>query len=150
MAISAFQFYLQYAHGKIRMHVIYNTIAASIQIPTIIYVAYEYGALGVALAWFLLRLVSFIVWTPIVHSKYAPGLHWPWLIRDVGPSFAMTSAILFVVINIDFAIYDMSRWSIFAALFGIGLLILLCNILVSRAPRNLVFGTAHKYLASGS
>jgi hypothetical protein len=129
------------------MHVIYSTISASIQVPTIIYVAYEYGALGVALAWFLLRLVSFIIWTPIVHNKYAPGLHWPWLLKDVGPSFAMTSVLLLVVTNINFPINDMSRWSIFAALFSIGLLILLCNILVSRAPRNLVYGTARKYFA---
>jgi O-antigen/teichoic acid export membrane protein len=150
LAISAFQFYLQYAHGKLRMHVIYNTIAASIQIPTIIYVAYEYGALGVALAWFLLRLVSFIIWTPIVHNRYAPGIHWPWLIKDVGPSFAMTSAILLVLTYVNFSIDDMNRWSIFAVLFGIGLLILLCNILVSRAPRNLVYGTARKYLAGDS
>jgi len=150
LAISAFQFYLQYAHGKLKMHVIYSTIAACIQIPTIIYVAYEYGALGVALAWFLLRLVSFIIWTPIVHNRYAPGIHWPWLIKDIGPSFAMTSAILLVLTNINFSTDDMNRWSIFAALFGIGLLIILCNILVSRAPRNLVYGTARKYLAGDS
>jgi O-antigen/teichoic acid export membrane protein len=147
LVISAFQFYLQYAHGKLKMHVIYSTISASIQVPTIIYVAYEYGALGVALAWCLLRLVSFIIWTPIVHNKYAPGIHWPWLLKDVGPSFAMTSVLLLVVTNINFPINDMSRWSIFAALFSIGLLILLCNILVSRAPRNLVYGTARKYFA---
>ena len=148
LAISAFQFYLQYAHGELKMHVIYNTIAAIIQIPAIIYVAYEYGALGVALTWFLLRLVSFIVWTPIVHSKFAPGIHWPWIFKDIGPSLAMTSVMLLVVMNIDFQFNAMSRLSIIVTLMGIGLLILLCNIVVSRAPRNLIYGIGSKYLAS--
>ena len=148
LAISAFQFYLQFAHGQLKMHVIYNTILAVIQIPTIIYVAYEYGALGVALTWFLLRLISFLVWTPIVHTKFAPGIHWPWLFKDIGPSFAMTSVLLLVVMNIDFRFDAMSRLSIIVTLMGIGLLILLCNVLVSRAPRNLIYGTVSKYLAS--
>jgi len=148
LAISAFQFYLQFAHGQLKMHVIYNTVVAVIQIPAIIYVAYEYGALGVALTWFLLRLISFLVWTPIVHSKYAPGIHWPWLFKDIGPSLAMTSVLLLVVMNIDFRFDAMSRLSIIVTLMGIGLLILLCNVLVSRAPRNLIYGTVSKYLAS--
>ncbi len=148
LAISAFQFYLQYVHGKLKMHVIYNTIAATIQIPAIIYVAYEYGALGVALTWFLLRLVSFIVWTPIVHSKFAPGIHWPWIFKDIGPSLAMTSVLLLVVMNIDFRFDAMSRLSIIVTLMSIGLLILLCNVVVSRAPRNLIYGIGSKYLAS--
>jgi O-antigen/teichoic acid export membrane protein len=146
LVISAFQYYLQYAHGKLRMHVIYITIAASVQIPAIIYVAYEYGAYGVAQTWFLLRLIDFIIWTPIVHRKFAPGIHWPWLIKDVGPSLAMTSIMLLVVINIDFPLEGMSRLSIVATLIAIGLLILLCNTLVSRAPRALVFGTLHRLI----
>ncbi len=146
LAISAFQFYLQFAHGKLRMHVIYNTIVASIQVPAIIYVAYEYGVLGVALTWFVLRLVSFIIWTPIVHKKYAPGIHLSWLVKDIGPSFMMTMAALLIITNFNFPFADMNRLAILVTLISIGLLILLCNILVSRAPRALVYGTVKRLL----
>ena len=69
LAIGAFLYYLQFAHGKLRLHVIFSTLSGYIQIPAIIYAALEYGALGVALVWFGLRLAAFIIWTPIVHSK---------------------------------------------------------------------------------
>ena len=37
------------------------------------------GAYGAALAWFALRLVSFLIWPPIVHSRLAPGINGRWL-----------------------------------------------------------------------
>ncbi|MGI9249447.1 MAG: oligosaccharide flippase family protein [Woeseiaceae bacterium] len=148
LAISAFQFYLQFAHGKLRMHVIYNSITAIVQIPVIIYVAYTYGAMGVAVTWFVLRLLSFIIWTPIVHNKFARGIHWPWLFKDVGPSFLMTMALLLFMVYFDFPFDDMKRSSIFATLIGAGLLLLLCNILVSSAARTLIYSSVSKYLAN--
>jgi O-antigen/teichoic acid export membrane protein len=142
LALSAFQFYLQFAHGQLKMHVIYNSIAAGIQIPVIIYVAYEYGVFGVALAWFILRLASFVVWTPIVHKKFARGIHMSWLVGDIGPSFAVTATLLLLVSGLDLPPGEMDRVSIFVTLIGIGVLMVVCNVLVSRAPRNLLLGLA--------
>lgn len=148
LAIGAFQFYLQFAHGKLKMHVIFNSIAAAVQIPLIIYVAYRYGVMAVAVTWFVLRLLSFIVWTPIVHKKFAHGIHWSWLLGDIGPSFAMTSVLLIVLMGLGIPFEHMSRLLIIAALIGIGLLMLLCNTLVSRAPRNLLIGTMMKRVSN--
>ena len=144
LAIGAFQFYLQFAHGKLKMHVIFNSIAAAVQIPLIIYAAYAYGVMAVAVTWFVLRLLSFVIWTPIVHRKFAHGIHWSWLLGDIGPSFVMTSILLIVVTSLSLPFEQMSRVIIIAALIGIGLLMLLCNTLVSRAPRNLLIGTITK------
>ena len=125
------------------MHVIYNSISASIQIPIIIYVAVEYGALGVAVTWFAIRLISFIIWPPIVHNKFAPGIHWPWLLKDILPA-----SLLMVINSLSIEFGSMSRLGIFAALFGIGLLILIANTLFSRESRKLIMnmipGTALK------
>ena len=144
LAISAFQYYLQFAHGKLRMHVIYNSISASIQVPVIIYVAFEYGAMGVAVVWFVLRLISFFIWTPIVHNKFAPGIHWPWLFKDVAPIFISTSAVLLFVAGIGIDFDGMSRLDIFLVLISIGLMVLMLNMLVSSASRGLIGVVIHK------
>ena len=144
LAIAAFQFYLQFAHGKLKMHVIFNSIAAAVQIPLIVYAAYKYGVMAVAVTWFVLRLVSFFIWTPIVHKKFARGIHWSWLFGDIGPSFMMTLFLLIMVMGLSIPFELMNRLTIIAVLIGIGLLMLLCNTLVSRAPRNLLIGTIMK------
>jgi O-antigen/teichoic acid export membrane protein len=144
LAINAFQFYLQFAHGKLKMHVIYNTILAIIQIPLIIFVAFEYGALGVGLVWFALRLISFVIWTPIVHSKFAPGIHWPWLLQDIGPIFISTMLLLFLASRININLDETHRLEMFVVLFCIGLAALLVNMFVSRAGRELVFSVLSK------
>jgi O-antigen/teichoic acid export membrane protein len=148
LAIGAFQFYLQFAHGKLRMHVIFNSILVALQIPLIVYAAYRYGVMAVAMTWFALRLLSFIIWTPIVHKRFAHGIHWSWLLRDIGPSFAMTVFLLLFVISLDFPFDQLGRLGVFATLIGVGLLMLLCNTLVSRAPRNLLVGTVKRRFAN--
>jgi O-antigen/teichoic acid export membrane protein len=135
LAISAFQFYLQFAYGKLRMHVLYNSISASIQLPVIIYVAFTYGALGVALAWFTLRLISFIIWPPIVHNKFAPGIHWPWLIKDVFPVLFSTATLLLIVNSLNIGFEGMGRMEMLVVLLGMGLMMLMVNILASSACR---------------
>lgn len=141
LAISAFQYYLQFAHGKLRMHVIYNSITASIQIPVIIYVAFEYGALGVAVVWFSLRLISFIIWTPIVHNKFAPGIHWPWLLKDVVPVMLITSILLllFDLLNLQFESFG--RLETFLYLFFMGVVIFVTTAIISSESRNLIVRT---------
>jgi len=135
LAMSAFQYYLQFAHGKLKMHVIYNTISAGIQIPVIIYVAFEYGALAVAQTWFLLRLITFIIWTPIVHNKFCPGIHWPWLLKDVTPIFFSSTLLLFLINSIDIGLAEMNRMEVFFVLISIGMIILMVNMFVSSASR---------------
>jgi len=147
LAIGAFQFYLQFVHGDLKMHVIFNSIVAIIQIPLIIYAAYQHGVMGVALAWFSLRLLTFLIWTPLVHKKFAPGMHWPWLLKDIGPSVVMTSLLLLVLMNLDLSLESLSRLSVLVVLGGIGVLMLACNTMVSRAPRNLLFGTISRTFA---
>ncbi|MBD1552150.1 lipopolysaccharide biosynthesis protein [Pseudomonas typographi] len=79
MAASAFQYHLQYAHGRIRLHVWYSLVSALITVPTMAAAIYYQGALGAAVAWFALRLVSFALWPQVVHRSLAPNIHQPWL-----------------------------------------------------------------------
>ena len=90
MAVSAFQFYLQYAYGQMRLHVWYSAISALITVPVMFLAIRWFGASGAAIAWFALRLVSFAIWPAIVHQRLAPGIHGQWL-RDVIRISVMTA-----------------------------------------------------------
>jgi O-antigen/teichoic acid export membrane protein len=94
LAIAAFQYYLQYAYGKLRLHVINSSINAIAQLPILVYAATHYGALGVAYAWFGLRLVTFFIFPGIVHHRLAPGLHFRWLFIDILPRLLLTGLVL--------------------------------------------------------
>ena len=81
MAVGSFQFYLQYAHGQLQLHVWYTVASALVSIPLVVATAYLYGVQGVALCWFGLRVASFLILPPLVHRRFGNELHWPWL-RD--------------------------------------------------------------------
>ncbi len=134
LAIAAFQYYLQFAHGKLKMHVQYNTISALISIPLVIWSAYTYGAIGVAVVWFIFRLISFVVWVPIVHHKFAPGIHRNWILKDIMPVFLSTVIFLMILNRIDFS-FEHSRRVIFFILLGIGFCLLMVNSFVSSEGR---------------
>ncbi|MBX8537861.1 oligosaccharide flippase family protein [Pseudomonas cichorii] len=90
MAASAFQFYLQYAYGQMRLHLWYSVISAVITVPVMFLAIHYQGAYGAALAFFSLRAVSFAIWPVIVHQRLAPGIHGQWL-RDTLRISAMTA-----------------------------------------------------------
>lgn len=139
LAISAFQYYLQYAHGKLKMHVIYSSISAFIQIPIIIYAALKFGAIGVAFTWFILRVITFFIWTPIVHNKFAPNLHWVWFMKDIIPIFLSTAVSLLFIKFINVNLSILNRVQIIIALATIGLLIILINIVASGILKDKLF-----------
>ena len=137
IAISLFQYYIQFAYGELKMHVQYNTVLAIISIPLTIWVAYNYGAVGVSFVWFLLNMISFLIWTPIVHSKFVPGLHKDWMLKDVLPIF-ISSVLFFTILNYIDIDFELSRFLIFIKLFSIGVSLLLINILTSSEGRKIV------------
>ncbi|MBU1669086.1 oligosaccharide flippase family protein [bacterium] len=136
-AISAFQYYLQFAYGELKMHVQYNILLAVISIPLISWAAYTYGAIGVALVWFSLSLVSFLFWVPLVHHKFAPGMHKDWILKDILPIFLSTLLFLTVVHYIDLD-FNHSRIIIFSILCLLGVLLLIMNACVSSEGRKLI------------
>jgi|SaaInlLV_10m_DNA_2_1039722.scaffolds.fasta_scaffold00428_15 O-antigen/teichoic acid export membrane protein len=137
LTIAAFQYSLQFGYGNLKMHIYYNTFSALISIPLIIWSAYNYGATGVAIVWFVFRLVSFLIWTPIVHHKFAPGVHKNWIIKDIMPIFVSTILFILLVNYIDFS-FDYTRGMIFFLLLTIGFCLLVVNSFVSSEGRKMI------------
>ncbi|MBZ9610294.1 glycosyltransferase [Rheinheimera maricola] len=90
LTLGTFQYFLQFAFGSMRLHVIGSTISAVLQVPIILYAAIYYGAVGAGLAWFGFRCIFFLIWPPIVHNRFAPGLHSRWLLIDIVPCIVIT------------------------------------------------------------
>jgi O-antigen/teichoic acid export membrane protein len=86
LGVASFQYYLQFAHGKLSLHMIGNAVFVVILIPGVLWASTQYGAVGAGRIWFAENLVFFLVWTWIVHRRFAPGLHWRWLGGDVLPA----------------------------------------------------------------
>ena len=143
LTINAFQYYLQFAHGKLKTHVIYNTILAIIQIPLIIYIAITYGALAVAQAWFALRLATFLLWTPIVHHMLAPGVHFPWLAKEIAPTLIIAGSLLIFIRSLDIEYTLMSRPELAGTLAMIALATMTINMLFSSESRKFAITMIH-------
>jgi len=132
MALSGFQFYLQYAYGKVRLHVWYSLVSALVTIPLMIFAVNNYGAAGAAMTWFLLRLVSFAIWPHLVHRRFAPEIHRQWL-HDLLRISLMTCVGLLVSAPVFHAIASDNRFDTFLGLALSGLITVLL-VAVSYKP----------------
>lgn len=137
LVVGAMQYLLQYAHGKMRLHVINTSISSVVQVPIMIYLAVYHGAVAVAHFWLLFRLLTFLLWPAIVHRVFAPGLHSRWLLQDIlapllGVSLVLAAAAVFaspVLADMD------SRLGTAVALAGIGLATLIGGALFATEIR---------------
>lgn len=91
LAIRAFPYYLQYANGNLRLHLVGSALNVALLVPILIWATLKFGALGAAYTWFGTNLLFFVFWTPIVHGKLAKGLHSPWLFQDIAPIALITA-----------------------------------------------------------
>ncbi len=83
LALAAFPYYLQYALGNLRYHLIGNAVTACVLIPAIIFAANVYGATGAGWVWLSLNGLFLIFWVGFVHHKLEPGLHMKWIFLDI-------------------------------------------------------------------
>ncbi len=93
LAVAGFPYYLQYAKGDLTLHLRGNVLFLILLIPSLVWATLHFGAIGAGWAWLVSILVYFIGWTPLVHRRFEPGLHWRWLLRDVAVSALAAGAI---------------------------------------------------------
>lgn len=138
LSITAFQYYLQYAHGNLKYHIKFNTYFSLLSLPLIFYAVSNYGAIGSGKAWFIIQLIGFIIWPAFVHYKFAKGLHRDWVLKDILPSLAMTVFYLFFLNQIDINFETYNRIKIFSILVGLGIILLFLNTIIYSNTRNII------------
>lgn len=81
--LGAFPYYLQFAKGQLRLNVIGNLIYVFVLIPAVALSTLKFGATGAGGAWISTNFLYLILWTPVVHRSFYPGLHSLWLWKDI-------------------------------------------------------------------
>ena len=96
LALGAFPYYLQFAKGDMRLHLIGNFWLLVVLIPSLIWATWQYGVIGAGYAWISANSIYFLLWVPKVHSRFVKGLHLKWALKDVGTTvyLALTAATL--------------------------------------------------------
>ena len=79
-----FPYALQLAYGMTRLPLKINAILVVVMIPTTIFLASKYGAVGGAGAWAVLNGIYLLVGTMLTHRYLLKGVGVKWLLQDVG------------------------------------------------------------------
>lgn len=123
LAVAAFPYYLQYAKGDLRLHLIGNAVFVVLLVPTIIWAASQFGGVGAGYVWLGMNLLPFVVWLPIIHRKFEPGLNLKWYGQDI---FAIYLPMIIFGYGLSrFMLLNDNRWMQFAQIIVIGMLVLL-------------------------
>lgn len=77
-------FLLQFAHGRLRLHVIGNTLMVLLLLPMMVVGAMRFGGAGAGAALLIANLIFLVSWVPQVHKQFLPEMVWRWLLLDVG------------------------------------------------------------------
>jgi O-antigen/teichoic acid export membrane protein len=93
LAVSAFPYYLQYAKGDLRLHLVGNVVFVLLLVPAIIWAASQYGGVGAGYVWLVMNLIVFVAWLPLVHRKFAPGLNLTWYVQDILTIFVVAGIV---------------------------------------------------------
>lgn len=129
LAVSAFPYYLQYAKGNLRLHLIGNAVFVLLLIPAIIWAASKYGGEGAGYVWLVMNLISFVAWLPIVHNKFEPGLNLKWYVQDVLVIFLFAAIVGYCLSSI--LPQSNSRWWLAGAVIGFGFFVMLAGACAS-------------------
>jgi O-antigen/teichoic acid export membrane protein len=131
LAIAAFPYYLQYAKGNLRLHLIGNIGFVIVLIPAVIWAAIKFGGIGAGYIWLLTNVVYLIFWAPLVHRRFVPGLNRPWFCRDIGMVMILIATTGYSLSHVLSQMY--SRWGQICAFAGIGTVTMVSGSVASSA-----------------
>ena len=83
MAAGAFAYYVQYARGQLRLHVIGSFVFLVLVAPLLYIAASNGGLRGTALVWAGAWCLYLVTWVTYTHRHHLDGEHWAWLFGDV-------------------------------------------------------------------
>lgn len=92
LALSAFPYYLQFAKGDLRMHLLGNIVFVVVLIPALIIVTARYGMTGAGYVWLASNTLYLTCWVPLVHRRLANGMHKTWLLKYIGLTVMLSLA----------------------------------------------------------
>ena len=129
MAVSSFAYFLQFAKGNLRLHVLGSGLFLLLLVPGLAWATWRNGVIGAAWVWLIANLIYLLLWVPLVHARFLEGYHWRWLTRDVA-QIALPTALLALVLK-EVLVWPRARWVALGLLSGVGTLLMLVAVLAS-------------------
>lgn len=77
LAINAFTYYIQYAHGDVKRHFYGNLLQCGLMLPLMVFAAHHYGALGAGYVWLAVHVFWFFSWTIFINKTFTHN-YWQW------------------------------------------------------------------------
>lgn len=91
--ISGLPYFLQYAKGDLRLHLMGNLGFALLFLLGMLVMVPRYGALGAGLSWLVLQILYVAVWVSFVHRRLVPSYWLAFLWADVLPMLVLAVAV---------------------------------------------------------
>lgn len=135
LALAAFPYYLQYAKGSLKYHFIGNLVCVILLVPTIIWAAKNYGAIGAGWVWFIVQLLYLLFWVSYVHMKIEPNINIQWF-KAFAPTLISVTVTAYILAYL-FSFSD-DRLIAFMQIATISGICLAMAILSSHDVRNLI------------
>lgn len=124
LALTAFPYYLQYAKGNLKYHLIGSIVSLIILIPAVVWAASNYGAIGAGWVWFLMQLSYLVLWVSYVHAKLEPNINVKWF-KTFLPSLITVS--IFVLLSTQWVEYSGNRLMVLLKI----IIISFCSVLIA-------------------
>lgn len=81
--LSSFVYCIQYARGRVRMHVVGNALLLACLLPLMFGLVPRWGLVGAGVAWATVHLAYLLLWVSYTHAHLVRGLAMRWLVFDV-------------------------------------------------------------------
>lgn len=108
LSIGAFPFYMQYAQGNLRYHLLGNIFLLVVMLPVLVFFSKLFGAIGAGWVLLFFNGLYATVWAGFVHSKIAPNLHFKWLTNDI-LSVLFIPTIFVIIVKVMIGYYFVSN-----------------------------------------
>jgi hypothetical protein len=81
----------------LRLHVWGNVLLLAFLLPALVLCAEKWGAVGAGATLCVAYAAFFLLWVPLIHHRFLPGLAFHWLLVDVAPPAGVAVAVAFLV-----------------------------------------------------
>ncbi len=145
IAVGTFPSLLQYAMGKLKLHILGNVFFVILYLPSLFYFIINYGAMGAAILWLVANILYLLIWVPITNNSILPGINKVWIINDILliliPCLALN--ILFRIIRDNLELNKIGLLIFIALVF---LLSIITSSILSPLLRGIVVSKAKEYV----
>jgi O-antigen/teichoic acid export membrane protein len=136
LVLGAFPYYLQYAKGKMSLHLVGTILYLFALVPSVVLLALRYGTVGAGSAWLGTNLLFLLCWVPYVHRRFLGPFHLGWLIRDIGVIILATATVGIIVRSL--VVWPGTRLGAGVLLFAIAALTVAVAAAASSFARNVL------------